>query len=210
MKLKCVVRIAPGSAMFIDEYDTQTGELLKYGDLVQVKFDISKFPGGGFFEDSCKSNTIPYSEFFDVMNQRPKALVVINYNNVGFVVCGPTDWEIYLREPQSFVNSYSYISIPQVCNVELAGLIKAPVYSLSTMQALSKLYILPNVTDGAAVVIIADGIYLVDKVLDTGNEVVQKCKPKYIQMCKNEKAVGLISVNGEVMELLKKDLIGGI
>lgn len=195
MVVDCVYRVAPDCSVIKGSFDLNTGRLVKYPDLYNV--DITSY--FAYYELNYSEYTLASRVLYNVMCKYPKALLAINYNNIGAIVVFEDKYIMYLEAIKSVkevVDLQNKIVLPKA---RVIGIARSPILTFEVFQPL--MYLAAVEIDDEEYILTEHGAKKLREPCD-----VVEGKPsgaRYFEMCNTQTAIGNCSVNGKV-ELLRE------
>lgn len=206
MFVECVFRTMPRGEIIWGQFDTETGKIVEYPELFECANtkDIKWIAGNYASPDEYDFRRI------DLMYQicsEPQALIVVNYNNIGFVVYTQTKCWIHYLDPGMLDTQKVSEDIVRYESARYIGVLKTKVQTYCYLQPLARIVAVK--VNGVEVVYTNAGKYAVDYGIQ---ELTTVDRTKYAPMVLDKSAYGFGNKGSKCVTLMvvnKTIVVGG-
>lgn len=186
----CVYRVAEKGEMIQGQFDVFKGIICNNEKLLQ--FDITKDYEYSIDNYSYYSE-LPMAKLYNVLCDNPKALAVINYNNIGAVVVFRDKHSLYMYKSRQFIKHTAFMEEPFNLKTELIGIVRTPLKTYETLQPV--FYLIVDKTDGTPIVHTSHGKKIVTFEYD---KIDKPNLSRFVEMCKTEGIYASFEQDGKV------------
>lgn len=189
----CVYRLHEQGEILQGTFNVLEGRLNTIPFLMKVDLSMYRFIAKDYFEH----NLIGYKELVNKMCEDINALVVINYDNFGFIVIARDYHYKYLPVPQTYSQRISTVTDTMNFEIRAIGYCRTVMLTRDVRQDLA--YLVVDTFGKRPVIHTRFGPKVVPDEILNANVDASILSKRYAEMCRTPDVYGMVVLNGEAV-----------